>query len=134
MLKDGAEFEDGKKYIAKVRDKVTFHYDADVIKKALNNIADVPSNPFSEIITSRQLGYSRLALADDVMRRGLCEVIWGVSAGTDDEITNTLNEALDWTAKRVKAFRDVGEYLCTFYFRDFAVPNQNESDDILDIR
>lgn len=117
LQKDGSNYTEFKKYVAGVRDKLAFHYDEKEVEKALKEITQSSDSGNTVIVAETQM-FSRLLLADTVMRRELCAIIWQVPATTDEEIEKELLNALNWWNKQVKAFYDFGSELCVLYLHD----------------
>lgn len=116
IQKGGDDFETYERHISTVRDKLIFHYDKGEICLALGQTIHNNGESYGSVATEEDDTYTRFILADTIMRRELCSVVWGVENTTSEEIDSLLIRTLDLTHAWVHAFHVFGTELCTRYF------------------
>ena len=118
-------------HITTVRDKLIFHYDPGEICLAIGQITRGTGESFGYVATKEIDSYPRFMLADTIMRRELCSVVWGVENTTPEEIDRALIDTLDLTHKWVQAFHVFGTELCTRYFAGLQPEVRNKAVNIV---
>lgn len=115
--------EDFTNRIKTVRDKVTFHYDKKQAQDALCALVGNRPTKVKKIIIGNDLHSSRLLLADALVDREVCQIIWGVDMEDKENLRSHVDDILDWCQKRSQAFHNFGFELCLKFFSEECSPS-----------
>lgn len=93
FAKGGSNESQFRQYVKLVRNKVTFHYNADKVGAALGDRARRRGDKAHYITIADDIGRVRFQVADDLVDTLVCHHIWGIAPDADagieaDQIAN----------------------------------------------
>jgi len=119
-LKGGPDFSKYKDYVMKVRHKTGFHYDGELVERALADRASRPEARISKITRGDHISLWRFDLSDDIVDSIICRYIWKIPRGAD--LRKQADEISDFGSNLCKSFLDFcGEFIFSYIQEKAAV-------------
>jgi len=112
-IKGGSDYKKFQKYVSKIRHKLIFHYDSDLIDKALMDRVKNVDEPPSKVTAGESLDVCRFSIADDLLETSLCRHIWKIPRNKD--LFQEIEVILNFINGIVKDFLFFSrEFLCNY--------------------
>lgn len=112
-LKGESGHSDFQKYVGGIRHKTVFHYDNDMVKKALSDRAGRPEAAMSKITAGDHISLWRFELADDISDSTVCRQLWKIPRNAD--IQQEANRCSDFGSDLCRSLLDfAGEFIIRF--------------------
>ncbi len=117
-LKGGPENKQFEKYIGRIRHQTIFHYDNNMVQKALEDRASRQEARVSKVTLGDDISLFRFELSDDITDSIICRQICRIPRTGD--LRKEIDEIMDWAADIGKSLLDFGGEFIHRYIEDHA--------------
>ncbi len=117
-MKHGPDYNRFQKYIGKIRHKLIFHYDNDLINKVLSDRASRSEANLSKITAGDSMKLWRFEAADDVEDTLVCRYLWLIPRNAD--LREEANPILAFMSDLTHSFLIFSRELIVTYIRRYA--------------
>jgi hypothetical protein len=118
-LSGGVQNNEFRKYIGAIRNRVVFHYDDDVVKKAIEDRAARLEARHSMITQGTDASLWRHNLADDIVESIVCRQLWKIPRSAD--LSAAADRNAEFCRNLCEAFVNFANEFTVRYIREHAV-------------
>lgn len=110
------------RYICGVRDSLGFHYDKNLIKQAIDGLADNNTRSFNAIVGGDDCLICRFPASDSVIAKAIVKYIWGAEKADKAETEVGIGEVMQWVNGVGNDLYLICCAICEQFYLDHPIP------------